>query len=192
MGFISRGFQGRRQADAPAGRVPPGQYVTHDFPVLSAGPTPGVPLDQWRLRDRRQGRRAAQLDVAGASWRCRARTSRSTSTASRSGRSSTRPGRASRVDTLLEGCRRPRPSSSWPTSYGGYTTNLPLADMTGGKAWVALRIRRRAARAGARRPCPPAGAASLLLEEREVGARARAARRRRAGLLGGLRLQQLR
>jgi hypothetical protein len=49
MGFISRGFRGRREADAPAGRIPPGQYVTPDFPVLSAGPTPRVRLEEWRL-----------------------------------------------------------------------------------------------------------------------------------------------
>ena len=46
MARISRGFQGRRpQVDAE--RVPPGQYVTRDFPVLSAGPTPRTPLDEW-------------------------------------------------------------------------------------------------------------------------------------------------
>jgi DMSO/TMAO reductase YedYZ molybdopterin-dependent catalytic subunit len=44
--IISRGFRGRRD-DAPADRVPPGQYVTSDFPVLSAGPTPYTPLDRW-------------------------------------------------------------------------------------------------------------------------------------------------
>jgi DMSO/TMAO reductase YedYZ molybdopterin-dependent catalytic subunit len=27
--------------------LPPGQYLTRDFPVLSAGPTPRTPLDQW-------------------------------------------------------------------------------------------------------------------------------------------------
>jgi DMSO/TMAO reductase YedYZ molybdopterin-dependent catalytic subunit len=27
--------------------VPPGQYVESDFPVLSAGPTPRTPLDEW-------------------------------------------------------------------------------------------------------------------------------------------------
>src|ERR671928_1802268 len=47
MSPISRGFRGRRAADADAARVPPGQYVTPDFPVLSAGPTPRTPLDQW-------------------------------------------------------------------------------------------------------------------------------------------------
>ena len=46
MSPISRGFR-RKREEAPAGRVPPGQYVTRDFPVLSAGPTPKVPLERW-------------------------------------------------------------------------------------------------------------------------------------------------
>jgi DMSO/TMAO reductase YedYZ molybdopterin-dependent catalytic subunit len=46
MSIISRGFRGRRH-EVPADRVPPGQYVTRDFPVLSAGPTPHTPLEQW-------------------------------------------------------------------------------------------------------------------------------------------------
>jgi len=48
MSPVSRGF--RHQHRAPAGqedRVPPGQYVTEGFPVLSAGPTPHTPLEQW-------------------------------------------------------------------------------------------------------------------------------------------------
>src|SRR5215813_14331049 len=44
--IISRGFRGRRD-DAPSDRVPPGQYVTRDFPVLSAGPTPHTRLEDW-------------------------------------------------------------------------------------------------------------------------------------------------
>ena len=46
MAHISRGFRGRRPQVDPA-RVPPGQYVVNDFPVLSAGPTPRTPLDEW-------------------------------------------------------------------------------------------------------------------------------------------------
>src|SRR5260370_3187848 len=46
MSPISRGFH-RKREEAPAGRVPPGQYATHDFPVLSAGPTPHTPLEDW-------------------------------------------------------------------------------------------------------------------------------------------------
>ena len=43
---VSRGFHGRR-VEADPGRVPPGQYVTKDFPVLSAGVTPHTPLPSW-------------------------------------------------------------------------------------------------------------------------------------------------
>jgi hypothetical protein len=47
MVIISRGFLGRRRAaDA---KLPPGQYLTTDFPVLSAGPTPRVSLDKWEF-----------------------------------------------------------------------------------------------------------------------------------------------
>jgi DMSO/TMAO reductase YedYZ molybdopterin-dependent catalytic subunit len=47
MTFISRAFQGRPRDQAPAGRLPPGQYLVKDFPVLSAGPTPRTPLTDW-------------------------------------------------------------------------------------------------------------------------------------------------
>jgi hypothetical protein len=50
MSFVSRGFHGRRTPDAESARVPPGQYVTTDFPVLSAGPTPHTPVENWDLQ----------------------------------------------------------------------------------------------------------------------------------------------
>src|SRR6185295_19611552 len=43
----SRGFVGRRGAANVT--LPPGQYLTEDFPVLSAGPTPHVSLEQWEF-----------------------------------------------------------------------------------------------------------------------------------------------
>src|SRR3989442_14310625 len=46
--FVSRGFTGKRErAGAQAGRVPPGQHLVTDFPVLSAGPTPRSDLARW-------------------------------------------------------------------------------------------------------------------------------------------------
>ena len=53
MSPVSRGFHRKREA-APPDRVPPGQYVTRDFPVLSAGPTPHTPLDEWSFTIRGQ------------------------------------------------------------------------------------------------------------------------------------------
>jgi len=47
MAIISRGFSGRRSAEA--GKLPPGQYLTATFPVLSAGPTPHLPLERWEF-----------------------------------------------------------------------------------------------------------------------------------------------
>src|SRR6185312_10750518 len=47
MGIISRGFGGRRRESIPG--LPPGQYLEDDFPVLSAGPTPRIPLDRWEF-----------------------------------------------------------------------------------------------------------------------------------------------
>jgi DMSO/TMAO reductase YedYZ molybdopterin-dependent catalytic subunit len=46
---ISRGFRRRGAVEGDASRMPPGQYLTKDFPVLSAGPTPRIALDQWSL-----------------------------------------------------------------------------------------------------------------------------------------------
>jgi DMSO/TMAO reductase YedYZ molybdopterin-dependent catalytic subunit len=47
MAIVSPGFVGRRQS--PDARLPPGQYLAEDFPVLTAGPTPRVPTDRWEL-----------------------------------------------------------------------------------------------------------------------------------------------
>src|SRR4029079_11485079 len=46
---ISRGFSGRPRKPSEEGRVPPGQYVVPDFPVLSAGPTPRTDTASWSL-----------------------------------------------------------------------------------------------------------------------------------------------
>ena len=47
--FIARGFKGRARdtESAVKERIPPGQYETKDFPVLSAGPTPRTSLERW-------------------------------------------------------------------------------------------------------------------------------------------------
>ena len=57
---VSRGFRHLRRPATPAaeaGRVPPGQYVTQDFPVLSAGPTPHTPCRNGRSRSGRAATR---------------------------------------------------------------------------------------------------------------------------------------
>src|SRR3712207_9529624 len=58
--FIARGFRGRRPEKGEALRLPPGQYETKDFPVLSAGPTPRTPLSKWDFTIRDSDGRSAR------------------------------------------------------------------------------------------------------------------------------------
>ncbi len=134
--FVSRGFQGRRQP-IPAGRVPPGQYVTRDFPVLSAGPTPHTPLDQWSFTVDGLVRQTARW-----SWEEFLALPARTYVAdihcvTKWSKLDTR-WQGVDLETLLERAEID-PRARFVLAYcdGGYTTNLPLEDVRGGKAFVA-------------------------------------------------------
>jgi DMSO/TMAO reductase YedYZ molybdopterin-dependent catalytic subunit len=135
MSSFTRGFRRRRPADESPERVPPGQHLTGDFPVLSAGPTPRTPLDRWRFtvegeveEPRSWGWRdflALPAEEVVTDIHCVTTWSKL----------DTR-WRGVSVDTLLDGLD---PEAGYATAFcdGGYTTNLPLEELTGGKAWVA-------------------------------------------------------
>jgi DMSO/TMAO reductase YedYZ molybdopterin-dependent catalytic subunit len=132
---FSRGFHGRRRRDIDPARVPPGQYVVDDFPVLSAGPTPRTPLEQWTF--------AIDGEVeAAVSWRWDELLALPAETFTVDIHCVTKWSKLDTgwtgvpVDTLLEGVKtESRHVTAWCD--GGYTTNLPLEDVTGGRAWVA-------------------------------------------------------
>ena len=135
MSFISRGFGGRRRVPAElADRVPPGQYVEPGFPVLTAGPTPDIDPDDWGLRidgmvasEREwtaQEFHALPFETVPCDIHCVTKWSKL----------GTSFGGVS-VDALFEEVE-PLGAYVMAYSYGGYTTNLPLEDITEGKAWV--------------------------------------------------------
>lgn len=134
MSYVTRGFRGRRRADAPKDRVPPGQYVTTDFPVLSAGPTPQIPVDEW-------GFSMTGLDGTVHTWTWGEFTSLPAQQVTVDIHCVTK---WSKLDTVWEGVSLDVLMSETGTpsghalvySYGGYTTNVPVADLTNGKAWV--------------------------------------------------------
>jgi len=135
MSFISRGFHGRPHPQVDPSRVPPGQYVVDDFPVLSAGPTLRAPLREWSFTI--QG---AVLEPVSWSWEEFMALPSETFTVdihcvtkwSKLGTTWT----GISLDRLLE---RVSSEAEFVTAWcdGGYTTNLPLADLTGGQGWVA-------------------------------------------------------
>jgi DMSO/TMAO reductase YedYZ molybdopterin-dependent catalytic subunit len=138
MSFISRGFRGRPKVEGEAGRIPPGQYVTADFPVLSAGPTPNIPLDKWSFTI------SGQLDKPLA-WSWQELLSLPAEDVTVDIHCVTK---WTKLDTTWKGVSVDTLLKDVPTaaefviahSYGGYTTNLPLEDVTDGKAWVAYQF----------------------------------------------------
>jgi DMSO/TMAO reductase YedYZ molybdopterin-dependent catalytic subunit len=134
MSPISRGFTGRRRPTVDPSRVPPGQYVTGDFPVLSAGPTPHTPLDNWNFTIQGSVEKTVSwpwedfLDLPSQTFtvdiHCVTKWSKLDTS-----------WKGVAIDTLLENVTS---EAAWVTAFsdGGYTTNLALDDLTGGRAWV--------------------------------------------------------
>jgi DMSO/TMAO reductase YedYZ molybdopterin-dependent catalytic subunit len=137
--FIARGFHRRREAP-PAGKLPPGQYETRDFPVLSAGPTPRISTNQWDFTVSDDSGKSMRW-----SWDEFQALPHSTPTVdihcvTKWSKFDTRWEGVS-IDTLLDAARAAGlVDGAFVVAYsdGGYTTNLPSADITGGKAWIAF------------------------------------------------------
>ena len=134
MGVVTPGFFGRgRRQDA---ELPPGQYLTEDFPVLSAGPTPAVTLDDWEFSIT-----AESGDLQRWSWNDLQAMPRESFTVdlhcvTRWSKLATDWEGVS-LDALLADIESSA-DFAFISSYGGYTTNVPVEDLLDGKAWVAF------------------------------------------------------
>jgi DMSO/TMAO reductase YedYZ molybdopterin-dependent catalytic subunit len=133
VGIVSPGFRGRPRSERPD--LPPGQYLTRDFPVLSAGPTPRVPLEDWQFT-------IGTESGHSRSW------SWSELMALRAETPTVDIHCVTKWSKLGTGWRGVPVESFFADidtaadyavvySYGGYTTNLPLEDLFGGQAWIA-------------------------------------------------------
>ena len=132
MGIVSRGFSGRSREHNPD--LPPGQYLTEDFPVLSAGPTPEIDTADWSF--------TVQSELGAKKWNwdelhalgledvhtdihCVTRWSKFGTS-----------WRGVSLDKIFDEIESMR-DFVMEYSYGGYTTNVPLEDLLDGKAWIA-------------------------------------------------------
>jgi DMSO/TMAO reductase YedYZ molybdopterin-dependent catalytic subunit len=135
-GFVSRGFTGRRRSEELADRLPPGQYAERGFPVLTAGPTPAIDPEggEWSLRVDgmvAEPREWSWQEFNGLEFEEIPCDIHCVTKWSKLGTSF----RGVSVDTLLE-TAEPLAAHAMAYSFGGYTTNLAIEDLTDGKAWV--------------------------------------------------------
>jgi DMSO/TMAO reductase YedYZ molybdopterin-dependent catalytic subunit len=140
--MTTRGVTGRRPAAETARRLPPGQSETHDFPVLAFGPTPYVDLGEWTFTLRIGPKPVmtwtwAQFEaLPRTTWRgdihCVTKWSKLDT-----------PWEGVSVDDLFAAAGLVAP---WPTpfllaeSFDDYSTNVPVADVVGGRALIATRF----------------------------------------------------
>jgi DMSO/TMAO reductase YedYZ molybdopterin-dependent catalytic subunit len=132
--IATRGFQGRRPPAEAASRVPPGQYVEHGFPVLSAGPTPRTSLDRWDFAIDGAVDRPSRWTWSEFRALPREPITRDIHCVTKWTKLDTH-WQGVAIDTLLAGVEL-RGGFVIAVCDGGYTTNLALEDVTGGKAWL--------------------------------------------------------
>ncbi|HXH36070.1 MAG TPA: sulfite oxidase-like oxidoreductase [Plantibacter sp.] len=133
MAVFTRGFGSRaREHDD---RLPPGQFLTEDFPVLSAGPTPRIDTEAWEFQIRTESGQTHRWDWAALQALPAEDITHDIHCVTRWTKLGT-TWRGVSLDTLFADVE-----SSYDFvmahSYGGYTTNIPLDDLLDGKAWIA-------------------------------------------------------
>jgi DMSO/TMAO reductase YedYZ molybdopterin-dependent catalytic subunit len=141
---VSRGFKSKRGQQNAVNRVPPGQHVTADFPILSAGPTPQIKVADWKLALQLGGRllgtwswdefeslpqTTVKVDIHCVTTWSKLDTS----------------WRGVTLDDLLEAAGLSEPPQPYVMIHcdGDYTTNVPVEDLLDGKAMVATQYEGR-------------------------------------------------
>ena len=156
--MATRGFTGRRPAAELADRIPPGQSLTDDFPVLSAGPTPRIRLEDWSFTLKVGPRPIAKWNWAEFNALPQTKLTRDIHCVTKWSKLDT-TWQGVTFDALLKavGLAEPPAAHVMAQSEGGYTTNVPVADLVDGKGIIATRYERL--------PIPPmhGGPARLLV-----------------------------
>lgn len=137
MGIISPGFGGRRRR-TPNAALPPGQYLTEDFPVLTAGTTPHIRPEHWDFTITTETGQKHTWDWAALHKLPVEKFTVDLHCVTRWSKFGT-DWQGVSIDTLLAEVET-EADFALAHSYGGYTTNLPLEDLTDGKAWVAVKF----------------------------------------------------
>jgi DMSO/TMAO reductase YedYZ molybdopterin-dependent catalytic subunit len=137
--MATRGFTGRQQAPEIAERLPPGQSLTADFPVLSAGPTPGIRTEDWSFTLKVGAKPVAKWNWAEFNALPQTKMTRDIHCVTKWSKLNT-PWQGVMIDDILAAAGVTAPTGfTLAHSYDGYSTNVPTADLVDGKAMIALR-----------------------------------------------------
>jgi DMSO/TMAO reductase YedYZ molybdopterin-dependent catalytic subunit len=136
--FFNKGF-GRKRSSDQSERIPPGQYETRDFPVLSAGPTPRILLSSWTFTLEGLVESPQQWSWEQFNTLPHVSVMKDIHCVTKWSKLDTHWEGVS-IDTLLEHVAlKPEARYVMAYCYGGYTTNLSLDDLREGKAFIGLR-----------------------------------------------------
>ncbi len=134
MATFTRGFGGRRD-DRDDTRIPPGQTLVRDWPVLSAGATPDVDTAEWTFSIRTESGvhewtwdevQALGVEDVTVDIHCVTHWTKLDM-----------PWRGVSLDKLFADVETAH-EYCMVHSHGGYTTNVPLDELLDGKAWIAF------------------------------------------------------
>jgi len=136
--MATRGFFGRRQSSDLGNRIPPGQHQVFDFPVLSAGPTPYIPIDQWSFTLKVGPKPVQKWNWEEFNALPQTELTRDIHCVTKWSKLDT-TWRGVMIDDLLAAASLEPPTGFLLAhSFDGYSTNVPAADLLDGKAMVAL------------------------------------------------------
>jgi DMSO/TMAO reductase YedYZ molybdopterin-dependent catalytic subunit len=135
---------GRREPPASARRLPPGQHLVTDFPVLSAGPTPRVATEKWRFTLKIGPKPVRSWTWAEINALPQTELTRDIHCVTTWSKFDTRWSGVL-IDNLLKAAGIEPPTRfALVHSYDGYSTNVPVADLAQNKAMLALRYEGKA------------------------------------------------
>jgi DMSO/TMAO reductase YedYZ molybdopterin-dependent catalytic subunit len=137
--MVTRGFTGRRSGPDHSDRIPPGQHLVQNFPVLSAGPTPRIAVEDWKFTLKIGPRPVKTWSWAEFNALPQTRMTRDIHCVTAWSKLDT-TWEGVTVDDILADAGLVAPSGFvLAHSFDGYSTNVPLADLAGGRAMVALK-----------------------------------------------------
>ncbi len=138
--MATRGFTGRRSgSEETRERLPPGQFLEHGFPVLSAGPTPRVRIEDWTFTVKDGVRPVKSWNWAEFNALPQSKMTRDIHCVTTWSKFDTAWEGVMIDDILGDAFIEPPTGFTLAHSFDGYTTNVPTADLVGGRAMVALR-----------------------------------------------------